>query len=341
MPVLGDVLAALPAQDIGRLGSTGSDLSASIVALRPQVLPGRGVKADWSWRKTHAVETALWRDAPVHDWLPGPNDGAEGNRIERDEGEGGQWLYMSQGTDWQAFQGGFRVLSDVGVRPRWITFKVRIATPALSAASLAFSNSDPVLWGMRPIILFGYRGDDASARRRCFMVEVPSTDTNSSSCLQSHACDIPNVPTEGQAFDVAMNLDWDAGTLSVFINGLPRVTRAALDTSRPIRVAAIYNWRSDARSALSELMLGDACPYDLACPAAAQEPPKGRLLSALTQMASKCPRRRTRTPPKLAELAELAGLGSRKGSSPFGLGCIVAGALAVAVGALGAWPGAL
>merc|ERR1719323_2753566 len=64
-------------------------------------------------------------------------------------------------------------------------------------------------------------------------------------------------------YDIALRLDWAAGVLSVFIDGCKHISDVHFRTATPIRYAAIFNWRSGARTAFSELMLGDDCPYDL------------------------------------------------------------------------------
>lgn len=262
--MLQDLLTLLPVRDVGRLQMADRESLAAAEALRARVLLARGWSTGWSWRKAHACEAALFRDLPSNaPWTPGPNEGAAGNVMERQGTGDEEWLWLSDGTDWQAFQGGSRVVSEVGIRPEWVSFRVRIATPALSAANLALS-SEGVRWGLsRPIVLFSYRGDEAPTQRRCFMVETCNASMQGGRPVAAHACHMPEQVTSEQTYEIAIHLNWCQGVLSVFINGQMHVSQKAFETSSPIRLAAIYNWRSNARAAFSELMLGNTCPYDL------------------------------------------------------------------------------
>jgi len=266
LPVFEEVLAALPALEIARLGVADRYSAAATEGAKPRLLTRRGFHMDCSWRKAHAVESALFRDASNDHraWTPGPNERSIGNIIEYEESDGGPWLWLTRGTDWQAFQGGSQVVSEVGIRPRWVSFRVRIATPELSAANLALSSHQHT-WGLSvPTLLFRYRGDDVSSQRRCFMIEMYSPHAQPSRCrLSAHACHVADQVRADRVYQVAVHLDWSTGLLSLFIDGRMHLCRAAFDTSMPIRIAAIYNWRSEARTAFSELILGDTCPYSL------------------------------------------------------------------------------
>merc|ERR1712039_211378 len=82
--------------------------------------------------------------------------------------------------------------------------------------------------------------------------------------MGAHACYVAEEVRADCVYHIAVHLDWTVGSLSMFIDGQMHVCGAAFDTSMPIRIAAIYNWRSGARTAFSELILGDTCPYSLA-----------------------------------------------------------------------------
>lgn len=256
----------LPALDIARQSMVDRGSCAAAGSLRAQVLKQRGVAAGWSWRKAHAVESADFRDGPGGEraaWTPGPNGRSAGNVMER-RGDEEEWLWLSSGTDWQAFQGGLRVVSDVGIRPAWVTFQVRVATPELSGANLAFSSHEK-RWGLqRPTLLFSYRGDD-STQQRCFMLETCAIDGR----FKSHRCHLLGDMSPDEVYKIAIRLDWAKGSLQVFINGRAHVQAAAFETAEPIRLAALYNWRSSAVTGFSELMLGSTCPYALEDPAEA------------------------------------------------------------------------
>merc|ERR1712039_183359 len=120
-------------------------------------------------------------------------------------------------------------------------------------------------WGLSaPTLLFRYCGDDVPSERRCFMLEMYSPNAQPSRCrLSAHACHPTEAIHPGMIYQVAIHLDWVTGLLSTFIDGDLHVCRAAFDKSMPIRIAAIYNWRSGACTAFSDLILGDTCPYRL------------------------------------------------------------------------------
>merc|ERR1719492_470983 len=172
MPVIQGVLEALPAGDIGRLSLCERRTSQAISGLRPHVLTTRRRHPAWSWQKAHAVECASFCDSmgAPHNWTPGPNDRAPHNTLES-EADLSPWTWLSGGTDWQGFQGGFRQVSEFGIRPTWVTFRVRIATPELSGAFLTLSGEQRN-WGLaEPVLNFSYRGNDSSSQRRCFAVQ--------------------------------------------------------------------------------------------------------------------------------------------------------------------------
>lgn len=70
------------------------------------------------------------------------------------------------------------------------------------------------------------------------------------------------------AYEIALRFDWDAGTLSAFVDGQTLAAGAPFSRTMPLRYIAVYNWRSLARAAFSELMFSGACPYRLPAPPA-------------------------------------------------------------------------
>lgn len=267
LPVLQDVLLALPAADVSRLRLSDRRLLAASDALRPQVLSRRGLSASCSWQKAQAVEEALFCDRSGDPciWTPGPNKHGVHNVLEQKDAGSDHWLALSGGTDWQGFQGGFRRISEDGIQPSWVAFRVRVETPALSGAFLTLSGEQE-MWGLSdPVLVFSYRGDDCSSNRRCFMVQTSlAQQCHGNDSRLQHACYPNQQPVDGsRAHEVAMNLDWNTGTMSVFIDGKQHVHGARFKPPSPIRYMALYNWRSGARTAFSELLLGTSCPFAL------------------------------------------------------------------------------
>merc|ERR1712232_394380 len=72
-------------------------------------------------------------------------------------------------------------------------------------------------------------------------------------------CDVP--VEADRPYDVAVRFDWDRAMISVFIDGRELVREKAFDATHTIRYAALYNWRSSARAAFSEIALGNAAPH--------------------------------------------------------------------------------
>lgn len=264
--VLEQILDALPVVNIGRLQQASSLIRAAAKERRPWVLHRRRLDACWSWRKAHAAETALFFDMRGSPglWTPGPND-KHGNVIEscKDDdvagvvGTDASWLWLSGGTDWQGFQGGFRCISECGIQPTWLTFNVRIATPALSGAFLTFSAAQRT-WGLEDIVMaFHYSGDERLSQRRCFVVQTGAAQHGD---MSHPILELPEIVAD-RPYQIAMNFDWAAGVMSVFIDGVRYVHLLPFKAAHPVRFSAIYNWRSGARTAFSELMVGHCCPY--------------------------------------------------------------------------------
>mmetsp|Transcript_8474 Transcript_8474/g.16058 ORF Transcript_8474/g.16058 Transcript_8474/m.16058 type:complete len:353 (-) Transcript_8474:93-1151(-) len=267
LPVLEDVLNDLSFQSVARLQGTGRHVSEAVNSWKPGLLTRRGFGPQCSLRKAHAFEVALFSDARSDPdvWTPGPNGQSPCNTLASDSNAAPPWLWLSGGTDWQGFQGGFCCVSESGIRPSWVCFRVRVATPALAGASLTLS-SDRFSWGLTdPVLVFTYRGDEGK-QRRCFVVQTGATQHGH----PSYKCGVdPEVVTD-KPYEVAMYLDWKQRELSVFIDGFRQVDRVPLKADKadpvhgsPIRFAAIHNWRSQARTAFSELLLGDSCPFKL------------------------------------------------------------------------------
>mmetsp|Transcript_82930 Transcript_82930/g.130752 ORF Transcript_82930/g.130752 Transcript_82930/m.130752 type:complete len:348 (-) Transcript_82930:90-1133(-) len=274
IPILLDALELMPAHSIARLQLASSRIRSSTEKLRSRVLSRRGLPDYWSWQKAHAVEAALFVD-PLGDpgvWIPGPNykDNTPCNTMESDadHDQSAPWLWLSGGTDWQGFQGGFRVVSDEGIRPTWVSFRVKVSTPELSGAFLTLS-SQRHTWGLAdPVLVFSYKGDETS-QKRCFAVQTGATQNGD----VSHTCNISPEVVCDSPYEVAVYLDWSSSVMSVFIDGTQHVDRVPFKGFHPIRFAAIYNWRSRARTAFSELLLGHDCPFEWApkqLPAAAR-----------------------------------------------------------------------
>mmetsp|Transcript_23125 Transcript_23125/g.66717 ORF Transcript_23125/g.66717 Transcript_23125/m.66717 type:complete len:345 (+) Transcript_23125:98-1132(+) len=286
LPALRELLAAMPAEDICRLLQAERRLREAAACLRPQVLAQRGRDPAWSWRKVRAVEGALFCDllGDPGIWKPGPNERGACNVLEREGGEG-PWLWLSGGTDWQGFQGGFRNVSEEGLRPAWVSFRVRVATPTLSGAFFTLSGEQH-LWGLAdPVMVFSYRGDDCSSGRRCFSVQPYAKHGAVPLFMQ------PESEVAGdRPYDVALRLDWETGMLSAYLDGKLCIEGVPFKASTPIRYVAIYNWRSGARTAFSELALGRERPSDVPL-----EPPRRRFTrsAALRRACGPCRRRWT------------------------------------------------
>jgi hypothetical protein len=272
--VLELILDTLPVAAIGRFQRASTTIRAIARGARPQVLLRRGIDQSWSWRKAHAYEVALFMDmlgVGPRQWAPGPNETVECNVMEQGSEAGSTWLWISGGTDWQGFQGGFRCISEAGVRPTWVTFRIRIQTPALSGAFLALSPAQHT-WGLAdPILNFNYSGDERASQKRCFVIQTGSTQNGN----KSYACRVQPEIVVDQPYEVAVHLDWSRSVMSLFIDGERHVDCAPFRASQPVRFAALYNWRSGARTAFSELMLGDICPH-AACDASGASIQPGR-----------------------------------------------------------------
>eukprot|EP00927_Polykrikos_kofoidii_P067823 TRINITY_DN63264_c0_g1_i1.p1 TRINITY_DN63264_c0_g1~~TRINITY_DN63264_c0_g1_i1.p1 ORF type:complete len:397 (-),score=43.14 TRINITY_DN63264_c0_g1_i1:206-1339(-) len=255
-PVLHLISEALPALDVGRLELVGKHVRDGVRSGRPRLLSRRGMHPTWSLWRAHAAEVSLFYDGCVEpqSWQQGPNTTCEGNNWERGKGfDGASLLWLVGGTDWQGFQGVFREVSQVGMRPTWVTWRLIVSNPRWSGGFVAFSSGKRT-WGLHPQMLaFSYRGDDAKSGKRSFVLETEAVQNGG----RPHIVEMPQI-SAGRPYNVAMRLDWSLAKVSLYIDGVQRLTDVPFcGESQPIRYVALYNWRSKARTAISELMLGD------------------------------------------------------------------------------------
>merc|ERR1719329_1235976 len=197
--------------------------------------------------KAHAVEASVLFDmlGSTGPWTPGPND-RHGNLLEvggnevsvEDAGTPESWLCLSGGTDWQGFQGGFRCISEDGIQPDWLTFRVRIGTPALSGAFLTLAGAQRT-WGLEDVVFaFHYSGDERSKQKRCFVVQTGATQHGDSSFPVNLEPEI----VADRPYEIAVRFDWAQGKASFFVDGVERVGQMPLKSTRSVRYAAMYNW---------------------------------------------------------------------------------------------------
>lgn len=193
---------------------------------------------------------------PEASWASGPNTKFEGNSWVPGDGRESQWVWLIGGTDWQGFQGLYKQVSDDGIHPQWISFKVRVETTALAGAFLAVSAGRHT-WGLKPLIfLFGFWGDEGSSPRRCFKMQTMGRQGT----LDWSAC-IQQVPVvSNRAYAISVNLDWKRGLLEVYVDNEKVLCKVPFLQTESVRYVGLYNWRSGARTAFSELMLGNSQP---------------------------------------------------------------------------------
>lgn len=291
--VLEEVFRGLPAHDVGRLRLVDRHVLKAATEMRPRVLAARGM-AGRSWQRCCAAEEALFFDPlgtpadGVRRWTPGPNGKNECNAMEPEDSdvEGESWCWLTGGTDWQGFQGGFRSISETGLRPKWVSFRVRVATPELSGAFLTLAAGQHT-WGLSdPVVAFSYRGDERAQNKRCFQVQTGATQKGD----VIHACESCEVVPD-RPYDVSIQLDWARSSMSVFVNGKRYVHDAHFKSSQGIRFAAMYNWRSGARTAFSDLIIGDVCPVPFGEVASGFEKVKAEGLTSVLSSACPCRRR--------------------------------------------------
>lgn len=264
--VLDNVCGCIAVLDVARLGLTATFMQEAVQKGRSKHLECRGLNPQWHLRKAHAVETALFNACGLSDlqqWMPGPNDTASGNIIVPNETR--SELQISGGTDWNCFQGGYQCISETaGVRPSWVSFNVRIATPHLSSAFLVLAAGQQ-MWGLvDPIVSFNYNGHEHSKpeHHACFAIQTGSAQKGDAPYL----CRMEPAFLPERAHDVAINLDWKRAEMSVFVDGRLQICREPFKDQQPIRYVAIFNWRSGARAAFSELTLGNTSPEPLTVP---------------------------------------------------------------------------
>lgn len=255
-PVLHGLLAAMPAAAIGRAGMIDPAMRALVAELWPTLAAERRFPAWWPLQKANVVEAAAFFDALDRPdlWQKGPNNKVEGNSLET--GADGTWLWLSGGTDWQGFHGGFRRVSQEGLRPPWVSFRVQVGTPALSGAFLTLA-ADTHTWGLEDVVLlFNYRGDDNPQDKRCFSVQTTASQHGGKRVVCRPTAEVsPDRP-----YEVAISFDWSRGVMSAFIDGERLVADEPFNVANPVRFAALHNWRAGARTAFSDFALGDAPP---------------------------------------------------------------------------------
>jgi len=198
------------------------------------------------------VEQALFFDdfTSVGQWLPGPNSKAMCNNVEIGEGP---WLWLSGGTDWQLFQGVHRQFVAEPACPRWISFEVRIATPEYSGAFIAFA-SGVKNWGLRhPALVFSYIGDEREKTKRSFVVQGDPRSYGSS-------CVVLSDIKPHRAYRIAICLDWASHTMDIWVDGEKRVEKESFNSDEKLQMAAVYNWRSMARTAVANFCIGEVAP---------------------------------------------------------------------------------
>jgi len=253
LPVLQGVAENLGALEIARLEVTSQHLSNALGTLRPTVLGQRGQNPGWTWQKAHSVLSAALYDPlnELQSWTPGPYDRSDRNVMEVREDA----VWLSGGTDWQGFQGAFRCVSDEGVQASWVAFRVRIATPEVSGAFLALYALKRN-WGFTgPVLVFNYRGAEVKDDH-CFSLR---TEFGQAGHEKRHVSQRFET-SEDRPFDISVHLDWSQKTASMFVDGVPQVTGVPFQGTDPIRYATLYNWRSGARTAFSDLTIGNNCP---------------------------------------------------------------------------------
>mmetsp|Transcript_23193 Transcript_23193/g.59164 ORF Transcript_23193/g.59164 Transcript_23193/m.59164 type:complete len:360 (+) Transcript_23193:45-1124(+) len=266
--VLQRMCECLPIVELCRLQPAAKTLANHVRDNREDLLKARRLPAGWPWHKAHVVEDAVFFDRmvlPEDSWSNGPNTKSQGNKCSMSVGEDGEWLWLTGGTDWQGFQGLFRQVSGSGVKPRWLSFQVRVETLAVSGGFLAVSSGQHT-WGLQPLLLlFGFRGDDGPGPTRRFKVQTSSSPAAQGpaawhSCGGEGAAEVES----GRPYSVAIHLDWARGKLAVFIDGQEQLREVPFQNNAPIRFLGLYNWRSESRTAFSELLLGRARPFSLA-----------------------------------------------------------------------------
>jgi hypothetical protein len=263
------MLAALSAKEVARLLLTGRHAQSGFKEHWPAIVIKRNFPRWWPLQKVNQAEAAMFYD-PLDSpqlWQRGPNkkvlkrqaDSAtevwEGNVLESDIS--GTWLTLSGGTDWQAFQGGLRTVSNTGARPSWVSFRVQISRPAYNGAFIVLAAGTHT-WGLEDVVfMFQYRGDEGAKNKRCFALQTTPSQKGGKPAI----CEQAQPVISDRPYDIAINLDWAKGTLSLFIDGVRQLSGEVFDVTAPVRYVAVYNWRAAAQTSLSELVLGSALPY--------------------------------------------------------------------------------
>lgn len=259
-PILRDLFDVLLIRDIGRLQLADRLSLREATMLRPHVLSRRCLNPAWSWQM--AAETFFDALGEPRFWTKGPNQTSSGNAIHLDANDG-PWMWLSGGTDWQSFQGCFRRISEDGVRPSWVSLRIRIATPEVSGAFFALCGNQHMLGFMDYILVLSFLGNDA-ARNRCFALQTDAVShfhVGASNLL--HLGSRLDDTSATSPHDIAMHLDWKNKRVALFVDGALHIQYVPFNASEPVRFASIYNWRSDAVTGFSGLTIGNHRPLEI------------------------------------------------------------------------------
>lgn len=255
------VCELLSALDVARMLMVSHHFWAFGADSMPRFIEKR-FRPGWQLQTAYASEVAVFFDymRDTTRWMDGPNASKPYNVASTDTlpGDEGAWTFLKDGTDWLGFQGIYCQFSQKGCRPKWVSFRVCLHTLDLSGAFFALSAGKRT-WGLQPIIfIFNYRGDDMQSGKRCFALQ---TLPNSG---ELHIMELEQEQIRaGVAYEVSIRLHWGTGTLALFINGQKVLEAVPFQADLQPQLVGLYNWRSQAVCAFSEVMIGNAPPYQL------------------------------------------------------------------------------
>merc|ERR1712032_918851 len=116
----------------------------------------------------------------------------------------------------------------------WLSFEVFVGTPEFSGAFVAIAPGTHN-WGLEtPTVVFAYNGDERAAFRRSFTVSDGSPSGSSSSAT------ILGDVEPRRPYAVAIHLDWSAGTISVYVDGVQRICARPFNAEDVINTVALY-----------------------------------------------------------------------------------------------------
>lgn len=239
----------LPAESVAQLSMADRDSRQSAVTWRSHVLSSRGGLPAWSWRTASAVESALWRHEPGHEWSQCCVAG-----LKVDEA----W------DDFQGWECAASAASDdegSGLHPRWATFKIESSRLAPSGATLGLFSTE--------------EGTRAASQKLAVSVFARRTEMrDGSQCLsllletcfaarqvQKQIC--IDARDGDEAYNVAIHFDWALGAVSLFVDGELRVQATDFNALRGVRSVGIYQKSTAFCTAMSDVILGKRCPFDL------------------------------------------------------------------------------